>query len=304
MLDDGHLLGVAGCDLPAATQEADFSRLLNDPGVVGREMQIEEFRWRCRAPAGACFCDAFLDRLVRRKAGGAGGVVLVMPVDLGRKQLVCLRPVTDRLHGEEGRKAFLPEPKLALDLAFRLGIFGNKMTDAQAAEGALELGKCVGVAGFAGLVSEEAQAIGVEVVRKAVGEENFPNMSEVREGGFGFDEGRSDDETGGVVDGQGEDLELFPGPPLMWGAVVLEEVAIALALPSAARFGAAFERFVQQLGHVLFHLIADVGGGALEGEAAVEFVSKEAEVGRSARGEGGAQEGLRFIWPRGSVVAS
>jgi hypothetical protein len=132
------------------------------------------------------------------------------------------------------------------------------MTDAQAAEGALELGECVAVPSFAGLMSEEAQAIGVEVVRKAVGEENFSNMGEVGEGGFGFDEGRADDKTGGVVDGKGEDLELFPGPPLVWGTVVLEKIAIALALPSAARFGAAFEGFVQQLGHVLFHLIADV----------------------------------------------
>jgi len=168
----------------------------------------------------------------------------------------------------------------------------------------LELGECVGVPGFAGLVSEEAQAIGIEVVRKAVGEENFPNMSEVGEGGFGFDEGRSDNETGGVVDGQSEDLELFSGPPLVWGTVVLEKISKALALPSAARFGATFERFVQQLGHVLFDLIADVGGGALEGEAAVEFVGQEAEVGGNALGEGGAQERLRFIGPRGSVIAS
>ena len=137
-----------------------------------------------------------------------------------------------------------------------------------------------------------------------MGEENFPNMGEVCESGFGFDEGRSDDETGGVVDGQCEDLELFSGPPLVWGTVVLEKIAIALALPSAARFWATFERFVQQLGHVLFHLIADAGSGALEGETAEEFVSQEAEVGGSARGEGGTQKGLRFIRPRGSVIAS
>jgi hypothetical protein len=112
-------------------------------------MQIEEFRGRCRAPAGACFGDASLDRLEGRKAGGAGGVVLVMPVDLSRKQLVCLRPITHRFHGEEGGKTFLPEAELALDFAFGLGIFGNEVADAQAAQGALELGKGVGVAGFA-----------------------------------------------------------------------------------------------------------------------------------------------------------
>lgn len=48
-----------------------------------------------------------------------------------------------------------------------------------------------------------------------MGEENFSNMSEVGEGGFRLNEARTDDETGGVVDGQGEDLELFPRPPLV-----------------------------------------------------------------------------------------
>lgn len=64
LLNNGHLLGVAWGDLPAATQETDLSGFLDNPGVVGREMQIEEFLWRCRAPAGARFRDALLDRLV------------------------------------------------------------------------------------------------------------------------------------------------------------------------------------------------------------------------------------------------
>ena len=213
-------------------------------------MQIDEFRWRCRTPAGAGFGDALLDGLVGRESGTAGDVVLVVPVDLGGEELVCLIPVRDRFHGEKGGKAFLPKTELALDFALRLGIFGNQMADAQTAEGALELGEGVGVAGFAGFVAEETQAIGVEIVREAVGEENFPDMGEVGEGGFGLDEAGTDDETGGVVDGEGEDLELFSGPPLVRGTVVLEEVAVAFALPSAAGFWAAFERFVQQLGQV------------------------------------------------------
>jgi hypothetical protein len=44
-------------------------------------------------------------------------------------------------------------------------------------------------------VAEEAQAVGVELVGKTVGEENFPDMGKVGEGGFGFDETSSDDET-------------------------------------------------------------------------------------------------------------
>jgi len=129
-------------------------------------------------------------------------------------------------------------------------------------------------------------------------------MGEVGEGGFGLDEARSNNESGGVVDGQGEDLELFSGPPLVRGAVVLEKIAIALALPSAARFWAAFERVMQQLGHVRPDMIADVGSRAFESESAEKFVGQEAEVGGFAGGKGGAQEGLRFIWPRGAVIAS
>jgi hypothetical protein len=148
-LDDGHLLGVAGRDLPAATQKADLSGFLNDPGVVGSEMQIEEFWWRCRTPAGACFGDALLDCFLGREPGGARDVVFVVPVDLGREQLVGLLPVDDRLHREKGGKTFLPKTELALDLALRLRIFGNQMADAETAKGTLELGEGVGVAGFA-----------------------------------------------------------------------------------------------------------------------------------------------------------
>ena len=121
-----------------------------------------------------------------------------------------------------------------------------------------------------------------------MGEKNFPDMGKVGEGGFGLDEARTNNETGGVVNGQGEDLEFIPGPPLVWGTVVLEKIAIAFALPSAARFGTAFERFMQQLGQVLSDMIADVGDGAFEGEPAIEFVGQEAEVWGSARGEGDA----------------
>ena len=51
-------------------------------------------------------------------------------------------------------------------------------------------------------------------------------------------------------------------------------------------------------------MAADVGDGAFEGEAAEEFVGEEAEVGGFSRGEGDAQEGIRFIWPGDGVIAS
>lgn len=99
-------------------------------------------------------------------------------------------------------------------------------------------------------MAEEAQAIGVDIVGNAVGVENLPDVGEVVEGGFGLDEAGLDDEIGGIVDGLGEDLQYFPGPPAVRGAAILEELPIGLALPSAAGFVAAFDRFRQQRGHV------------------------------------------------------
>ena len=71
LLDNDDLLGFSGRDLPAATQEADLSSFLDDPGVVGRQMQVEEFRWRGWTPAGAFLRQAFLDGLEWRELGGA-----------------------------------------------------------------------------------------------------------------------------------------------------------------------------------------------------------------------------------------
>jgi hypothetical protein len=51
-------------------------------------------------------------------------------------------------------------------------------------------------------------------------------------------------------------------------------------------------------------MVANVGGGTFEGEATVELVGQEAEVGRLARGESEAQKCLRLIWPRGGVISS
>lgn len=80
LLNDSYLLALSGCDLPTATQEADLSGFLDDSGVVGGEMQIKEFWWRCWAPAGASFRDTLLDRLEWCQTGGAR---LVFGVDSG-----------------------------------------------------------------------------------------------------------------------------------------------------------------------------------------------------------------------------
>ena len=60
--------------------------------------------------------------------------------------------------------------------------------------------------------------------------------------------------------------------PEMRGAVVLEEIAVAFSLPSAAGFGATFEGLMEQFEHVRPDMLADVGSGAFETEATEEFV--------------------------------
>lgn len=304
LLDDGHLFCFSGGDLPSATEETDLSGFLDHACVVDCEVEIEQLGLRRGSPTGAALADAFFNRLARGHAGAAGAVVVVMPIDLGDQQLVGLNVVAHRFDTHQRGEPLLPEAELALDLALGLGISGDKVADSQAAQGALKLGEGVGVAGLARFVTEEAEAVGVEVVGQAVGGEDLPDMGEVGEGRFRLDEACSDDETGGVVNGQSEYLERFAGPPLVRRAVVLEEIAVTLALPSAAGFGASFERFTQQFGHSPADMFADIGGGAFETEAAEEFVGEETEVGGFARGESGAQEAIRLIRPGGGVIAT
>jgi len=123
-------------------------------------------------------------------------------------------------------------------------------------------------------------------------------MGEAGKGGFGFDEARADDEAGGVVDGEGEDLELLARPPLVRGAIVLEEIAVAFALPSAAGLGTAFERFTEQFGHVLVNMASDVGGGAFEGESSEILSARKLKlagspVARVRRRKASASSGQR-----------
>ena len=89
------------------------------------------------------------------------------------------------------------------------------MADAKTTKGTLKLGERVGVASPAGFVPEEAQAVCIKVVWQTMGEKDFSDVIEMGKWGFRLNETRPDNETGGVVDGQGEDLEFLSGPPLV-----------------------------------------------------------------------------------------
>ncbi len=129
-------------------------------------------------------------------------------------------------------------------------------------------------------------------------------MGEVGEGGFGFDEARANDAAGGIVNGEGKDLKPLAGPPLVGRAVVLEQVSVALALPSPPGFGATGERFAEKSGHVSQHVVADVRDGAGKAEPTLQLVADEAEVGFFTRGQKPLHEASHLVWPRCLVIAA
>lgn len=187
--------------------------------------------------------------------------------------------VADSFEAKKGGKAFLPEVELPFDLAFGLRVFRDKVTDSETSQGSLKLGESVGVAGFARLVAEETEAIGIEVVGQSVDLENLPDVIKVSEGGFGFDKATSNDAACGIIDREGEDLEAAARPPLMGRAVMLEEVSVSLTLPSSSRFRPACEWFPEQVRHIFEDMVSNVGNRAREGEAALDLISDKAVVG-------------------------
>ena len=178
-------------------------------------MKLEQaFLWG-GPPAGKAIALILFDGLAGCQAGGPADVILFVPGDLRGQQLVCLDMVADSFEAKKGGKAFLPEVKLPFDLALGLRVFGDEVTHSETSQGSLKLGQGVGVAGFARLVAEEAEAIGIEVVGQSVDLENLSDVTEVGEGGFGLDKASSDDAARRVINGEGEDLELVARPPLM-----------------------------------------------------------------------------------------
>ena len=166
-------------------------------------MQFEQAFHRGVPPAGKAIVLVLFDGLPRCQAGGPADVILFIPVDLRGQQLVCLGMVADSFEAKKGGKAFLPEVKLPFNLAFGLRVFGDEVTHAKTSQGSLKLGQGVGVSGFARLVAEEAEPIGIEVVGQSVGLEDPSHVIEVGEGGFGLDKACSDNAARRVINGEG-----------------------------------------------------------------------------------------------------
>lgn len=192
------------------------------------------------------------------------------------EDLVGERVRVDLGVGEEGDEAFLESAEAAFDFAFGLRGWGDEVGDAEGAQGALELAVGVEVVeGGAG--SEEAQGDGVDGKGDAVALEGFAEVLKVGPSGVAGDEAADDIEAGVVVDGQEEGLFFWAGPPLVDGAVMLEEFAETGAAEAAigARF---FPGHGDEVGQVGFDVGFDAGSGAFEAVEAQEFVGRSSHL--------------------------
>ena len=225
-----------------------------------------------------------------------------MARDFDLEDFVGERVGVDLGVGEEGDEAFLEGAETAFDFAFGLRGWGDEMSDAEGAQGALELATGVEVV-VGGAGAEEAECVGVDGLGDAVALEGFAEVLEVGPSGVAGDEAAGDVEAGVVVDGQEEGLFFGAGPPLVDGAVVLEEFAETGAAEAAvgARF---FPDRRDEVGQVGFDVGFDAGSGAFEAVEAQEFVGDELEVAWGLERDEFAQEGDGGLGPGGALVAA
>ena len=300
--NDGDGFEEGGSDGPAAGEDFD--------GVIGRaaaaelesEVEIAEGWERRGREFGAVFLEGDLPGVVGGEAGGAAAVVGIVPGDLLGEEGVGGGEVGDGGGAQEGDEAVLEGAEAALDLAFGLRIGGDTVGDAQAEQRPLELrADIVGTGVRSG--PEEGEAVGVIGARSAVGGDGGAGCTKVRPGGFVRDEGAGDDFAGMIVEGENEDGLGGGGPPVVRGRIVLPKFADGAGLPAAARFGAWLWGGCGESGQMLAAPRGDGGAGAMEVEAAGEFIGEEGEVERAAVWEklGGESGSLRR--PRLGVIA-
>jgi hypothetical protein len=204
--------------------------------------------------------------------------------------------------GEEGDEAFLESAEAAFDFAFGLRGWGDEVGDAEGAQGALELAAGVEVV-VGGTGAEEAQGVGVDGKGDAVALEGFAEVLEVGPGGVAGDEAAGDVEAGVVVEGEQEGLFFGAGPPLVDGAVVLEEFAEAGAAEAAVGAWFFWGRGNEE-GQAGFDVGFDTGAGAFEAVEAQEFVGDELEVAGGLERDEFAQEGDGGLGPGAALVAT
>jgi len=111
--------------------------------------------------------------------------------------------------------------------------------NSQGGEGALELGTGITVIGH-GIMTKEAEAVGVDDHRQAVLEKEAAKMLEMIPRGVGGDKDGAQELAGMIIDGQEQGLLFLGRPPQVDGGIVLPQFIDARAFPSAPGFGTGF----------------------------------------------------------------
>lgn len=302
MVNEGDRFLTQGGDGPVLAEEVQGAVSVEPALAIEGQMEVQE-RWRGDGQqAGAFFGEGFGPGGVGRQAGGAADVVLVVPVQLVLEQLIGRWEIGDAFIGQEGDEPFLKGVEAAFDFALGLGVGGDAVGDAQGGEGALELGMGVEAVG-GGAMAEERQAVGVEGGGQTVGFEGAAQVAEVTPGGVAGDEGGGDDFAGVIVGGEDEGGISVGGPPGMGRGIVLPEFADVGALPATTGFGTGRLRG-DVLREVLRDVMGDGGAGAVEVQAASQFVSQEGEVERLAVWEDGGEEIMSGLRPSRAMIAA
>jgi hypothetical protein len=212
-----------GSDMPAAAQEVDLAVGVDPASQMERQMQVEQ---RCRGTGTngrALFGQGFLPGGIGAEArGAADGAILSfkLPVEHDLRSGI----IVNLFIGQDGHQPFLHGAKAALDLAFGLGTGSDQMGDPEGGEGALELGAGIAVIGH-GIVTKEAEAVGIHHQWQAVLAEEPAKMLEVIPGRIRGDKDRAQKLAGMIIHCQQQGL-LFGGrPPLVDGGIVLPQFA-------------------------------------------------------------------------------
>jgi len=238
VMDQGDGGSFGGSDVPALTKKVDLVIGVDASFQMERQMEIQQgYRWTGTRDR-TLFRRGLRPSRIRAEAGGAanGGV---LAQDLPVEHDLCGVIVTDFFIGQDGHQAFLKGAKAAFDLAFGLRARGDQMSHAQSGEGALKLGTRISIIGH-GIMTKEAEAIGVHHHRQAVLEKEAAKMLEMIPRGIGGDKNRAEQFAGMIIDGQEQGL-LFTGwPPLVNGGIVLPQFVDACAFPPASGFGTRF----------------------------------------------------------------
>lgn len=226
----------------------------------------------------------------------------ILAADFELEDFVRVRPRLDVGVSQEGDETFLEGAKSTLDLALGLGSRCDQVSDAKGAEGALELALGISAV-ITGTWPEEAQFVGVDDLRDAVGLEGFTEVEEVVPSRVGGHETPGHIETRMVVDREQEGLLARPWPPLVNGTVVL---------PEFANPGTAKASIDTVLSLWLWDEVCEVGfdvdlnGRTGAGELAkpFEFVADKLVVGRILHGQKAFEESVDLGWPETMAITS